>query len=158
MMGSPYHYYHWDPGALFPRGPQNFMTPVQLSLGIGPPLLGPRSNNPRLSGPLPGWLDLWQTTQQLSESIAQGIHQLQACSRARGPRDEATIKPLIPGADPGPPSAGVLNWIIACKARAKIFDHAHFYETTPTFFTAKEVNSQRSLWNSTFSTYKQVFS
>ena len=28
MMGSPYYYYHWDPGAPFPRGPQNFMTPA----------------------------------------------------------------------------------------------------------------------------------
>ena len=31
MTGTPYYYYDWDPGAPFPRGPQNFMTLVLLS-------------------------------------------------------------------------------------------------------------------------------
>ena len=30
MIGSPYYYCHWDPGAPFPQGPQNFMTVVYM--------------------------------------------------------------------------------------------------------------------------------
>ena len=35
MTGSPYYYYDWDPGAPFPRGPQNYIITPDYKMDPG---------------------------------------------------------------------------------------------------------------------------